>query len=460
MSTRSSSILFYSIIAACSACVPKGKDQKPTPANHQLQPPMTDGADIVKQSALKRGQGGGLRTHHHRAVTPAGAVGIGYSGGRVMLGTPELYIIWYGNWANNTARTIIPEYLSHLGNSPYLLINQQYCDSQGGCVSGNVHYAASTDDNYSQGTSLGDTGVEAIVDAALARNALPKNENAIYLVLTSADVSEGAFCSGYCGWHTNGQIQNADIKYAFLGDPGQCGSGCGVNSPSPNNNGSADSLVSTISHEVEESLTDPDLDAWGDQNGENADKCAWTFGATYTTSNGSEANLRLDGHDYLIQENWDPSTGQCEIAAQGSGGGTMDAGVDDSGTSGGGDAAQNAPDASTVGSDASTGPDAGTSGLVVQVRTPSPGTTFAPGGTLDIVASVTDDTSNVADAVVEWTYSGGTMYFDMNDNGDGTWELLTTISSYAVPGPRSFVVTGYDDVGNSVSTSAVNLTVH
>ena len=36
---------------------------------------------------------------------------------------------------------------------------------------------------------------------------------------------------------------------------------------------------------LEETATDPDLNAWYDRRGyENADKCAWTFGTTYTVA--------------------------------------------------------------------------------------------------------------------------------------------------------------------------------
>ena len=35
------------------------------------------------------------------------------------------------------------------------------------------------------------------------------------------------------------------------------------------------------------------------------DKCAWTFGATYSSgSNGAVANVRLGSRDFLIQQNW------------------------------------------------------------------------------------------------------------------------------------------------------------
>ena len=55
-------------------------------------------------------------------------------------------------------------------------------------------------------------------------------------------------------------------------------------------------MASIIAHELEEAVTDPDLNAWYDSRGyENADKCAWTFGTTYTAANGAEANMTLGG---------------------------------------------------------------------------------------------------------------------------------------------------------------------
>ena len=63
-------------------------------------------------------------------------------------------------------------------------------------------------------------------------------------------------------------------------------------------------MASIIAHELEEAVTDPHLNAWYDSRGaENADKCAWTFGTTYT-ANGASANMKLGARDYLIQQNW------------------------------------------------------------------------------------------------------------------------------------------------------------
>jgi hypothetical protein len=74
--------------------------------------------------------------------------------------------------------------------------------------------------------------------------------------------------------------------------------------------------VNTLAHEIEEANTDPDLNAWYDRRGyENADKCAWTFGTTYTTANGAKANMSWGGKDWLVQRNWkNVGSGSCALS--------------------------------------------------------------------------------------------------------------------------------------------------
>jgi hypothetical protein len=101
-----------------------------------------------------------------------------------------------------------------------------------------------------------------------------------------------------------------------VGDAGRCPTACSAQQTSPNGNPGADAMASTISHELEEAASDPNLNAWYDNRGyENADKCAWTFGATSTASNGSSYNTVLNGIEYLIQRNWvNASGGYCSIS--------------------------------------------------------------------------------------------------------------------------------------------------
>jgi hypothetical protein len=254
---------------------------------------------------------------HNQAGGGASSTAISYHGGPVLANGVNAYYIWYGNWSGNISRTILPVLAQYIGGSPYFNINTTYYNGSGVHVLNLVRLAGQTNDDYSQGTALSDGAVQTVVKAAISSGALgPADPAGVYFVLTSADVNEtSGFCTQYCGWHTHGTIAGTDIKYAFIGNPARCPNACSAQSTSPNGNLGADAMASIIAHELEEATTDPDLNAWYDKRGyENADKCAWTFGATYITANGAHANMNLGGLDFLIQQNWvNASGGYCSL---------------------------------------------------------------------------------------------------------------------------------------------------
>ena len=259
-----------------------------------------------KHVMFKRGSG------QSQSNPPPSAVGAGkrgngitYHGGPVMLGTTNnAYVIWYGTWGSGTTPAIITDFLTNVGGSPYYNINTTY-NNGSVAVSNAVHYAGSTTMSAPLGTTLTDADVQGVVSSAITRG-LPSDRNGVYFVLTSSDVKESSgFLTQYCGWHTHGTISGTDIKYSFVGDPTLGMSACAAQTTSPNGNAPADAMVSVIAHELEESVTDPDLNAWYDTRGyENADKCAWTFGTTTTLADGSKFNMTLGSRNFLIQRNW------------------------------------------------------------------------------------------------------------------------------------------------------------
>ena len=239
----------------------------------------------------------------HNARTFGNA--IFYHGGPVMLGTPNIYYIWYGNWTGNTAPGILTNLAKNFWGSPYYNIDSTYYDETRTAISGQISYISSITDSYSQGTALSDDAVQNVVATALA-NGLPTDPNGVYFVLTSADVNEtSGFCTQYCAWHTNGTINGQDIKFAFVGNPDRCPFACAAQTTSPNGNAGADGMASLIAHELSEIVTDPDLNAWYDQRGnENGDKCAWNFGTTQRARNGSAYNVTLGSTKYRLQQIW------------------------------------------------------------------------------------------------------------------------------------------------------------
>jgi hypothetical protein len=247
---------------------------------------------------------------HPNNAKPQRGNGINYHGGPLILGGTNVYYIWYGNWSGNSATNILTDFAGSIGGSPYFNINTTYYDGSGAHVLNAVTFSGSIVDNYSQGTSLSDSAIQAVVSSAIT-SGLPKDTNGVYFVLTSADVTASSgFCTQYCGWHTRGTIAGSDIKYSFIGNPDRCPSACEAQTVGPNGNAGADGMASIIAHELEEATTDPDLNAWYDVRGqENADKCAWTFGSTSTLSSGAVYNMTLGSRKYLIQQNWVNASG-------------------------------------------------------------------------------------------------------------------------------------------------------
>ena len=243
---------------------------------------------------------------------------IQYWGGSVLLGTTHVYVIWYGTFDSGTTG-ILTTLIGSIGGSPYFNINTGYFDSGGNSVSNSVTLAGSVHNNYSKGKSLFNSDIGVIVADTLAAGQLPLDANGIYMVLTAGDVSVTGFGTSFCGYHSFETVGSATVHYAFIGDPAPSHlNGCAQqHTNSPNNNPGADAMASTIAHELEETVTDPNLDAWFDSAGDEiADKCAWTFGSTYTVANGSNANMILGGNNYLIQQDWvNAAGGFCGLSA-------------------------------------------------------------------------------------------------------------------------------------------------
>jgi hypothetical protein len=290
-------------------------------------------------NAVPDGKGGVVPDTFSDSVKPTGDTvvtgnGINYNGGPILSGSPvPIYIIWYGNW-NGGARpsdsqatvTAIQGFLSStaLGGSSYEAINTTYGSTTAN-VSGHLNFTKAVNDNYSAGNKFGDRALPGIISRGIS-NGLPNDPNGVYIVFTSSDVSEtSGFCRTYCGFHTHNTIDGNDLKYAYIGNVDKCPSGCEIQSTGPNSPaagvGGIDGIANVATHETEEAITDPDLNAWFDSSGnEDADKCNFKFGptTTCTTSNGctsagatagAKFNQTFGGHDWMIQMEWENSRG-------------------------------------------------------------------------------------------------------------------------------------------------------
>jgi hypothetical protein len=231
-----------------------------------------------------------------------------FHGGPVMVAPTNMYYIWYGSQWDTASKNVLTNLGQHIGGSPYFNINTTYYNASNVHVQNSVTLAGTTTDSGTLGTRLTDANIASIVSSAITSGRLPADANGVYVVLTDkATTATSGFCTQYCGWHDHTTVSGKDIKYAFVGNAEtQCASACGATSPSPNGTPGADGAASVLAHELEEAVTDPNLNAWySSADGmENADKCAWTWGTTSLASNGAKYNQTFGTMKYLIQQNW------------------------------------------------------------------------------------------------------------------------------------------------------------
>ena len=245
-----------------------------------------------------------------------------YHDGLVLSGPQDVYFIWYGCWDNtcgnngdSNSQTILTDFMSNVGATPYYAILTTYKNADGFGPSGAAFYGGAAVDRYSHGSDLTISDLQGIVSDQLTNRRLPEDPNGIYVVLASADVSSPA--TGFCDssaepFHGLGEALGSEFRYAFVGNPTRCPSveapqfvANGTLLPTPNGSFAADGMANTLAHVLNTTTTNPRFTGWFDRYGlQNADKCDGQFGSTYTTANGGRANIKLGQRDYLIQENW------------------------------------------------------------------------------------------------------------------------------------------------------------
>lgn len=166
---------------------------------------------------------------------------------------------------------------------------------------------------------LSDHQLENEIARVIAERGLPRGANDVYFLVTPNGLGScvqpgsGSSCAlggssngGYCGYHSqDGSILYAVIPYSAV--PGHCQS----DNPRPNAS-TADPVISMISHEHNETVTDPSGDAWIDSAGnENGDLCLTVFGPNIGGSGAGAWNETIDGGHYYLQEEFSNEDASC-----------------------------------------------------------------------------------------------------------------------------------------------------
>lgn len=261
-----------------------------------------------------------LEKQHQKFSSTKGTAMI-YHGGPVMVGPTSLYVVYYGSFTA-AQHNILDTFLANLGGSPAFNVNTEYYDTVGGTntyIQNALSYAPSTNsynDNYSMGKNLSGSFVTTLLHNAVSGGHLPSNPNGMYILTVSPDVKlpNNVWCAYHD--HSSAIIVGSDVKYAIAADPGgsvlsKCSGNIATyhDTTSPNGDIGMDSVVDSLIHEISETVTDPDINAWYTSNGEEVgDVCNFVYGATQIAPNGSHYNHTWGGLNYLAQEIWSMNT--------------------------------------------------------------------------------------------------------------------------------------------------------
>jgi len=286
-------------------------------------------------------------------------------------GVTPVHLIWYGKFTP-LQRSIVADFLQSLGEntsnqpsaSTWWMTTQKY---QGAVSNKAAHSSViilgkqKVDQDYSLGKSLKRTDISTLVEAAVNSRALPlpatNGGSAVYLMLTSEDVTVEGFCMSSCGFHANlnllpnrqstrSQMMGKEKKheqllpYAWVGNsasqcPGQCAWPFhqpiyGPQTPplvSPNSDMGIDGMIINIATVLAGAVTNPFNTGYfqGDAGAplEAVSACPGIYGKgaypgfpgelLVDKTTGASYNAHgVNGREFLLPAMWDPATKSCK----------------------------------------------------------------------------------------------------------------------------------------------------
>jgi len=214
-------------------------------------------------------------------------------------------VFWFptGNTIPAGYQTTINQFVQDLNGTPYYTIASQYSDTTGNIDTAVLYGGTWLDTtNAFPSSTLSYSDLLAEINRAKVANGWTSDANTYFQVYTPTGIGT-TLGSNFCGLHWFANPAIGQILFPQ--------SGCFPGPPYPNNQ-VVDSAINTSAHEIMETVTDPQGNAWflGDASGEIGDLCNFNFGSR--AIDGS--NVTLSGHPYIIQTEWSNAGSACRLS--------------------------------------------------------------------------------------------------------------------------------------------------
>ena len=209
--------------------------------------------------------------------------------GGTVLPTNKTKAIFWGSWGSpGDIITGVDAFFGGWSNSGMAKDSTEYSGTNGQVTGGSTYLGHVLDTTAAPSKAL---SVSAAVAEACKVTSNNPDPLAVYFIYTST----GAGHVSYCAWHSWGNCSNgAAIQVAYM--PNITGiAGCHPGSDVTTESEGLAALINVTSHELSEAITDPRGAGWFDSsNGENGDKCAWSF----------HNDVSIGGKQWKLQMEW------------------------------------------------------------------------------------------------------------------------------------------------------------
>ena len=284
--------------------------------------------------------------------TPNAACNMTYHSGALVLGPHTTHVVYWqpsGFTVTANYHSLIERFLGDVAADSGRVTNvyatdTQYTDSTSAAIQYQQTFAGAltdtnafpatvagcplTDGTHTVANCLTETQEATELDNFIQTNGLPRGLGHIYFLVLPDNVEtcydDFSDCGNildtsprYCAYHSSFNIGGhgltlwANQPYIGFGhSPAHCNSGDANAKP---NGDVTDYELNVLSHEHNETITDPTGSGWFDVDGtgENGDKCNFTFGTPIANNGTGDYNQLINHNPYEIQLEWSNAITGC-----------------------------------------------------------------------------------------------------------------------------------------------------